>query len=311
MNELITGLNGGNVPALDIIMLLTFAALLPSIVVMMSSFMRIIIILSFTRNAMGVQQTPPNMVLTGMALFLSLYIMSPVIGQINTVAYEPYKNGEITQQEAVSRMADPLKQFMLRNTEKDTLDHFVQMSKQEVKKDVKEYPLTVVVPAFMTSELKKGFLAGFLIYLPFLLIDIVVSTTLMSMGMVMLPPTMVSLPFKLLLFITVNGWELLFSSLVQSFREERGGNMTEVQILDIMYEAFQLAMKLSLPFLLISMIVGVVIAVFQAATQINEQTMTFVPKLLAIMVLLGFLGSSMLVMLQEFFQYIVELIAKG
>ena len=140
MNELITGLNGGNVPALDIIMLLTFAALLPSIVVMMSSFMRIIIILSFTRNAMGVQQTPPNMVLTGMALFLSLYIMSPVIGQINTVAYEPYKNGEITQQEAVSRMADPLKQFMLRNTEKDTLDHFVQMSKQEVKKDVKEYP---------------------------------------------------------------------------------------------------------------------------------------------------------------------------
>ena len=218
MNELITGLNGGNVPALDIIMLLTFAALLPSIVVMMSSFMRIIIILSFTRNAMGVQQTPPNMVLTGMALFLSLYIMSPVIGQINTVAYEPYKNGEITQQEAVSRMADPLKQFMLRNTEKDTLDHFVQMSKQEVKKDVKEYSLTVVVPAFMTSELKKGFLAGFLIYLPFLLIDIVVSTTLMSMGMVMLPPTMVSLPFKLLLFITVNGWELLFSSLVQSFR---------------------------------------------------------------------------------------------
>ena len=218
MNELITGLNGGNVPALDIIMLLTFAALLPSIVVMMSSFMRIIIILSFTRNAMGVQQTPPNMVLTGMALFLSLYIMSPVIGQINTVAYEPYKNGEITQQEAVSRMADPLKQFMLRNTEKDTLDHFVQMSKQEVKKDVKEYTLTVVVPAFMTSELKKGFLAGFLIYLPFLLIDIVVSTTLMSMGMVMLPPTMVSLPFKLLLFITVNGWELLFSSLVQSFR---------------------------------------------------------------------------------------------
>ena len=218
MNELITGLNGGNVPALDIIMLLTFAALLPSIVVMMSSFMRIIIILSFTRNAMGVQQTPPNMVLTGMALFLSLYIMSPVIGQINTVAYEPYKNGEITQQEAVSRMADPLKQFMLRNTEKDTLDHFVQMSRQEVKKHVKEYPLTVVVPAFMTSELKKGFLAGFLIYLPFLLIDIVVSTTLMSMGMVMLPPTMVSLPFKLLLFITVNGWELLFSSLVQSFR---------------------------------------------------------------------------------------------
>lgn len=218
MNELITGLNGGNVPALDIIMLLTFAALLPSIVVMMSSFMRIIIILSFTRNAMGVQQTPPNMVLTGMALFLSLYIMSPVIGQINTVAYEPYKNGEITQQEAVSRMADPLKQFMLRNTEKDTLDHFVQMSKQEVKKDVKEYSSYCCCTSFYDQRIKKRVSCRILIYLPFLLIDIVVSTTLMSMGMVMLPPTMVSLPFKLLLFITVNGWELLFSSLVQSFR---------------------------------------------------------------------------------------------
>ncbi len=218
MNELLSGLNGGNVPALDIIMMLTLAALLPSIVVMMTSFMRIIIVLSFTRNAMGVQQTPPNMVLTGMALFLSLYIMSPVLNQINTDAYQPYKRGEITQEEALNRMQAPVKEFMLRNTEKETLDHFVEMSKSEIQENVQDYPLTVVTPAFMTSELKKGFLAGFLIYLPFLLIDIVVSTTLMSMGMVMLPPTMVSIPFKLLLFVTVDGWELLFSGLVQSFR---------------------------------------------------------------------------------------------
>lgn len=218
MNELLTGLNGGNVPALDIVILLTAAALLPSIVIMMTSFMRIVIVLSFTRNAMGVQQAPPNMVLTGIALFLTLYIMSPVISSVNTDAYQPYIRGEITQQEAISRAEVPLKEFMLRNIEKSTLDHFVEMSKSEVEEDVKDYPLTVVTPAFMTSELKRGFMAGFLIYLPFLLIDIVVATTLMSMGMVMLPPTMVSLPFKLLLFITVNGWELLFAGLVQSFR---------------------------------------------------------------------------------------------
>lgn len=218
MNDLLAGLNGGNVPALDLIFMITLVALLPSIVVMMTSFTRTIIILSFTRNAMGVQQAPPNMVLVGIALFLTLYIMNPVIGRINEEAYQPYVRGEITQQEAVGRMGEPLKEFMLRNTEKDTLDHFVQMSGTEIQESVEDYPLTVVTPAFMTSELKRSFMAGFLIYLPFLLIDIVVATTLMSMGMVMLPPTMIALPFKLLLFVTVNGWELLFSSIIQSFR---------------------------------------------------------------------------------------------
>ena len=217
MNELLTGLNGGNVPALDAIFTLTMVALLPSLVVMMTSFTRIIIILALTRNAMGVQQTPPNMVLTGIALFLTLYIMNPVLGQLQENAYEPYVRGEITQQEAVTRLSGPIKEFMLRNTEKSTLDLFVRLSGSEVEENVEDYPLTVVTPAFMTNELKRGFTAGFLIYLPFLLIDVVVATTLMSMGMVMLPPTMVSLPFKLLLFVTVDGWELLFSSIVQSF----------------------------------------------------------------------------------------------
>lgn len=218
MNDLLAGLNGGNVPALDLIFMITLVALLPSIAVMMTSFTRTIIILSFTRNAMGIQQTPPNMVLVGISLFLTLYIMSPVIGRVNAEAYEPYTRGEITQMEAVQRMGVPIKEFMLRNTEKETLDHFVEMSGTQTEERVEDYPFTVVTPAFMTSELKRGFVAGFLIYLPFLLIDIVVATTLMSMGMVMLPPTMVSLPFKLLLFVTVNGWELLFSSIVRSFR---------------------------------------------------------------------------------------------
>lgn len=218
MNDLLTQLNGGSVPTLELIFLTTLVALLPTIVIMMTSFTRTIIILSFTRNAMGVQQAPPNMVLVGIALFLTLYIMSPVINRINDEAYQPYVNEEISQEEALERMVVPLKEFMLRNTEVNTMETFINLSRTPVQENPQDYPLTVVVPAFMTSELKAGFTAGFLIYLPFLLVDIIVSTTLMSMGMVMLPPTMVSLPFKLLLFVTVDGWELLFSSIVQSFR---------------------------------------------------------------------------------------------
>lgn len=218
MSELLSGLNGGNVPALELIYTITLVALLPSIAVMMTSFTRTIIILSFTRTAMGVQQTPPNTVLVGIAVFLTLFIMRPTLDAINTEAYQPYKEGRITQEECIDRAQVHMKEFMLRNTEKATLDKFVDMSGVAVEKDVTKYPITVVTPAFMTSELKRAFTAGFLIYLPFLLIDVVVSTTLMAMGMVMLPPTMVSMPFKLLLFVTVDGWDLLFSNIVQSFR---------------------------------------------------------------------------------------------
>lgn len=158
------------------------------------------------------------MVLVGIALFLTLYIMSPVLERINEEAYQPYLREEISQEEALERMVVPLKDFMLRNTEANTMETFLRLSNTSVQENPQDYPLTVVVPAFMTSELKRGFLAGFLIYLPFLLVDIIVSTTLMSMGMVMLPPAMISLPFKLLLFVTVNGWELLFESIVISFR---------------------------------------------------------------------------------------------
>lgn len=218
LDELLTGLNGGSVPTLDLIFLMTLIALLPSLAVMVTSFARTIIILSFTRSAIGVQSTPPNMVLTGIALFLTIFIMSPVIEEINTEAYTPYIQGEISQQEAVTRMVGPLKRFMLRNTQDDSLNMFVRMSDTEVQENAEDYPLTVVIPAFMASELKRGFMSGFLIYLPFLLIDIVVATTLMAMGMVMLPPSMVSLPFKLLLFVTVDGWGLLFSSIVAGFK---------------------------------------------------------------------------------------------
>lgn len=216
MNELLSGLNGGSVPTLELVYMMTLIALLPSLAIMVTSFTRTVIILSFTRNALGVQQTPPNMVLVGLALFLTLFVMSPVLSEINEEAYKPYKAGEMTQEQALDRMQVPIKEFMLRNTEQRTLEKFIEMSGTEVRENKVDYPLTVVTPAFMTTELKRGFMAGFLIYLPFLLIDIIVATTLMSMGMVMLPPTMVSMPFKLLLFITVDGWQLLFENIVKS-----------------------------------------------------------------------------------------------
>ena len=218
MSDLLTQLNGGSVPTLELIYMLTLVALLPSIVIMMTSFVRTIIIISFTRNALGVQQAPPNMVLVGIALFLTLYIMNPVLNRMNEEAYQPYLRGEMTQEEAIREMAVPLKEFMLRNTETNTLDNFIGMSGVAIEENPMDYPLTVIVPSFMTSELKRGFMAGFFIYLPFLLVDIIVATTLMSMGMVMLPPAMVSLPFKLLLFVTVDGWELIFSNIVASFQ---------------------------------------------------------------------------------------------
>lgn len=210
-------LDGNNIPTLDIIFLLTIIALLPSIVVMVTSFTRIIIILSFLRNAMGIQQVPPNVVLAGLSLFLTLFIMGPTLNQINVQAYLPYRQEQITQEEAMKRATVPLKEFMLRQTEKGTLNMYLDMAGQELTDEVEDLSLTVIVPSFMTSELKHAFLAGFLIYLPFLLIDMVTASILMSMGMVMLPPAMISLPFKLLLFIAVDGWELLFSSIVKSF----------------------------------------------------------------------------------------------
>ena len=215
-NNALVNINGGNVPTLELMLLLTIISLLPSIVIMMSSFTRIVIVLSFTRNALGIQQTPPNMVLVGIALFLTLFIMNPVIDQINTEAYQPYKEQRIDQD--LKRAQVPLKEFMLRQTEISSINMYTDLAKIEMPEDVTELPMTVVIPAFMTTELKRGFMAGFLIFLPFLLIDIIVSSTLMSMGMIMLPPATIALPFKLLLFVTVDGWSLIFKALVAGFR---------------------------------------------------------------------------------------------
>lgn len=223
MTESLINVNGQNVQALEILFLTTMITLLPSLLVMMTSFTRYIISFSFLRSAIGTQQTPPNMVLVGMALFLTLFTMAPVVTQIQKEAYEPYKQEEISQEEFLDRAQVPLKEFMLRNTKTSTLNMFCDLAKVDLSESVNmeeamKLPLRVVVPSFMTCELQRAFEIGLLLYIPFMLIDIVVSSTLMSMGMIMLPPSMISMPFKLLLFITVNGWELLFSSLVQSFK---------------------------------------------------------------------------------------------
>lgn len=212
--------NGDNVEFIDILILLTIITLLPSIVIMMTSFTRIIIVLSMLRNALGIQQTPPNQVLVGLAIFLTLFIMSPVLSDINEDAYQPYKNEQIAQDEFYARAQIPLKDFMLKQTGRSELGLFMDLSRDEEIKNSQsatDLPLTVIIPAFMTSELKRAFTMGFFLFVPFLAIDMIVSSILMSMGMIMLPPAMISLPFKILLFVVVDGWTLLFKTIISTF----------------------------------------------------------------------------------------------
>ena len=217
MGQALININGDGAQTLEILMLMTTVSLLPSILIMMTSFTRIIIILSFLRNAMGVQQLPPNMVLIGISIFLTMFIMSPVIDDINQNAYTPYKSQQITQEQAIERAQIPLREFMLRQTETGTLNMYAEFAGQELSENVSEIPMKIVVPAFMTTELKRAFVRGFLLFIPFMLIDLIVASTLMSMGMMMLPPAMISLPFKILLFITIDGWNLLFSTIIKGF----------------------------------------------------------------------------------------------
>ena len=219
--DALINVNGENVQTLQILFLTTIITLLPSILVMMTSFTRYIISFSFLRSALGLQQNPPNMVLIGMALFLTLFTMSPVLDEIQVRAYDPYVAEEISQEEFLDEAQVPLKDFMLENMEPSSLELFCDLAgtaAPETTEAAEDLPLRIVVPAFMTSELKRAFLIGFYLYIPFVLIDVVVASTLMSMGMIMLPPSMISMPFKLLLFIALDGWQLLFSTLVQSFQ---------------------------------------------------------------------------------------------
>ena len=207
--------------SIQILLILTVLTLAPSILIMTTSFVRTIIVLSFVRNAIGTQQMPPNQVIVSLALFLTFFTMLPVFTQVNDNSLQPYIREEITLEEAATGASDTVKDFMLRQfSEKDqkSLELFVGIANIPTPVRPQELPLTVVIPAFLINELTKAFQIGFFIYIPFLVIDMVVASTLMSMGMMMLPPVMISLPFKVLLFISVNGWSLVAETIIKSFK---------------------------------------------------------------------------------------------
>jgi len=203
--------------ALQILVLLTILTLAPAILIMTTSFARIIIVLSFLRQAMGTQQTPPTQVLIGLALFLTMFVMGPVWNDINQGALKPYMEEELGQFEALKLAEIPIKRFMLNHTREKDLSLFVSMSEEKNPKKIEDISIQTVVPAFIISELKTAFQIGFLIYIPFLILDMVVASILLSMGMMMLPPVLISLPFKLMLFVMVDGWYLTVGSLMRSF----------------------------------------------------------------------------------------------
>jgi flagellar biosynthetic protein FliP len=214
---------GGNSAAndpgtsLSILAIFTLITLAPSLLIMMTGFTRILIVMSFLRNALGTQQMPPNQVLVGFSLFLTLFVMAPTFNTINKNALQPYLNKKITVTQALDRAEKPIKTFMLKQTRTSDLALFVKLSHDKTPHTRDQIKITTLIPAFMISELKTAFEIGFLIYIPFLIIDLVVSSTLMSMGMMMLPPALISLPFKILLFVLVDGWALITQSVVAGF----------------------------------------------------------------------------------------------
>lgn len=196
----------------------TVLTMAPSLLLLMTGFTRIVIILSFVRNAMGIQQTPPNIVIVGLSLFLTFFVMSPIISDVNEKAVVPYLNEEITWDVAVNEAEKPIKEFMFRQTRPKDLNLFLSIKGISKVENLEEIPMHVLVPAFAISELKSAFQIGFVIFIPFLVIDMVIASILMAMGMMMLPPVIISLPFKILLFLLVDGWNLVIGSIVQGFR---------------------------------------------------------------------------------------------
>jgi flagellar biosynthetic protein FliP len=202
---------------IQILLVLTALSLGPAILIMLTSFTRIVIVLSILRQAIGTQQLPPNQIILGMALFLTIFVMSPVWQKVNQDALQPYLEGKVTQAEAFSKASQPLRGFMFKQTREKDLALLVDMAKIARPQNKEDVPTSVLIPSFIISELKTAFQIGFLLYVPFLVIDIVVASILLSMGMMMLPPVMIALPFKLMLFVLVDGWYLIVGSLIKSF----------------------------------------------------------------------------------------------
>jgi flagellar biosynthetic protein FliP len=217
VNVNLRGLTDKPGTSVSVIIAMTLLSLLPAILLTCTSFTKILVVLGLTRNALGLQQTPPNQVLAGLALFLSLFIMTPVLTSMNDEGLKPYMDGDKTSAEAWQDGSRPLKDFMLDNTEDAQLQLLTNVAKRELPEDREDVDMATLVPAFVLSELKQAFIIGFIVFIPFLVIDIVVSGALMALGMMMMPPVMVSLPFKLLLFVLVDGWDLLIKSLISSY----------------------------------------------------------------------------------------------
>ncbi|MDY5000573.1 MAG: flagellar type III secretion system pore protein FliP [Lachnospiraceae bacterium] len=209
--------NGTLSGPLRILITLTLIAIAPVLIICLTSFTRIIIVLHFTRNALNTQTSPPNQVLLGLALFLTFFIMSPTIAQVRTEAIEPFDKGQITQEEAFTAAMKPIREFMYGQTQTKDVKLFLEISGDEWTGNLEDIPNAVLIPGFMLSELRMGFIIGFLLYIPFIVIDMVVASTLMSMGMMMLPPTTISMPFKILLFVLADGWNLVIGNLVKTF----------------------------------------------------------------------------------------------
>jgi flagellar biosynthetic protein FliP len=213
----INGVNGKPSQSIVIILMMTVIAVAPAALMLMTSFTKIIVVLSLTRNALGLQTVPPNQVLVGLALFLSLFIMGPTLSAVNSNAVQPYLHNQMTFSQAYDAGVQPLKGFMLKQTRKDDLASMISASKEEKPATPNDVSMATLIPAFVLSELRAAFIIGFVVFIPFLVIDLVVSSSLMSMGMMMLPPSMISLPFKLLLFVMVDGWGLIAHSLISSY----------------------------------------------------------------------------------------------
>jgi len=209
--------NGELNGALRILLTLTIISLAPILLILLTSFTRIIIVLHFVRNALNTTTAPPNQVIIGLALFLTLFIMGPVLNEINTEALQPFDRGEISQEEALEKAMDPLREFMYKQTQTKDVKMFMDISGEEWSGELEDIPNTVLIPSFVVSELRIAFIIGFIIYIPFIVIDMVVSSALMSMGMMMLPPTTISMPFKILLFVLADGWNLVIGNLVKTF----------------------------------------------------------------------------------------------
>lgn len=216
------GMGAANTPqeftqGVQILILLTVLTLAPSIFIMTTAFIRIVIVLALTRQALGTASLPPNQVIAGLALILTFFVMAPTFNKINNDAVQPYLKNQITQQVALDKMSEPLREFMIKHTHEKEIGLFISMAKLEKPKNWKSVPTYIIIPAFVLSELKTAFIIGFIIFLPFLVIDIIVASILVSMGMMFLPPTVVATPFKLVLFVMIDGWYLITKSLIESF----------------------------------------------------------------------------------------------